>query len=432
MFYLQIETLKQNLSEERSISNSLKCKEEDHQLFIKKLTDEHQQVIEDLKSEVSKQKLTYDTDFHSIINEKNEEIHDLHQQLQCQSSKSDTHQDTIETLRKELHEYEKKFIQQSSQLDHLLDEQKHMTETILRLNNILDIDATNHDELLEQFVYKMEQFQLLKTESERLNNDLIKQKSEQTNLQHEHEQLEQQLDDIKNELNHTKQELITNKQKYENQLNQLNRSYEQLDKEKQEIMIQYENIQSQFIDKTNQYHQFQIKFDKLLNDKDEQILKYQNDFNEQQIHNEGFHRNLNDLNDELKSKTNEILTLQTNSDKLQQILQSKIDEIEEFSKQNMILIEDNNRKEKLLSEQKQLTEVCAALEEKFNSIRSEKAELENQLDKIRLQMQTTEVDVNKRKQENAIELEQTEKQIKELRVRFIEKILQKISFRIKR
>ncbi|CAF4877721.1 unnamed protein product, partial [Rotaria socialis] len=87
-----------------------------------------------------------------------------------------------------------------------------------RLKNILNVDATDHDDLLEQLIHKMEQYQLLISESERLNNDLTQQKSEQSHLHNELQQLEQQFDDMKDELNRNKQELAQDKQKYENQL----------------------------------------------------------------------------------------------------------------------------------------------------------------------------------------------------------------------
>ncbi|CAF4652327.1 unnamed protein product, partial [Rotaria sp. Silwood2] len=398
-----IETLKQNLSNEQSNSNALKHAQ---QSYIERLTTEHEQIIENLKSE-----------YLSMTQEKSEEIDNVHQQLLFQRSEIDSYQDTIENLRKELHEYEKKFLQQNSQLDHLLDEQKQQSQIIIRLKNILGVDTTNHDELLEQFVHKMEQYRLLITESERLNNDLNKQKSEQINIHHELQQLEQQYDDMKDELNKTKQELITNKNKYENQLNELNQSYKQLEKDKHSIDIQFENIQCQFIDKTKQYEQIETKFNKSLNEKDEQISICEENINQQEILNDKLHRELNDLHDELKTKTDEIISLQANLDKIQQTLQSKINDIEQLSQEKISLAENNNQKEKLLFQQKQLTEVHTALEEKFNNLLSEKAGLENQLDSIRLQMQTTETNMNKRKQENMNKLEQAEKKIKELLVR---------------
>jgi glutathionylspermidine synthase len=102
--------------------------------------------------------------------------------------------------------------------------------------------------------------------------------------------------------------------------------------------------------------------------------------------------------------------------KLQQILQNKINEIEQLSQDKLSLTEDNQRKEKVLSEQKQFNEVHTALEEKFNNILAEKAGLENELDKIRVQMQTTESTLNKKKQDQIVKLEQSEQKIKELQV----------------
>jgi chromosome segregation ATPase len=288
-----------------------------------------------------------------------------------------------------------------------------------RFKTILNVDANDHDELLEQVLHKMEQSQLLKTESERLNNDLIKQKTEQTNLHHELQQLEQQFDDLKDELNKTKQELLTNKTKYETQLDQLNQSIEQIHKEKHSIEIQFKELQTQFINQTNQYDYLQTKFHESSIENNEQISKYEKDSAQQQTLIDNLHRESNDLQDELKSKTNEILSLQTNLNKLQQILQTKIDEIEQLSQQKLTLTEDNNQKEKFLFEQKQLTEAHSALEEKFNNVLTDKAALENQLDTIRVKMQTTESNINKRKEDNLVKLEQAEKRIKELQVSFI-------------
>ncbi|CAF4429545.1 unnamed protein product, partial [Adineta steineri] len=160
----------------------------------------------DLKNEFSKQKSLSESEYFTIIHEKNEEIDNLHEQLLTQNSQIDSHQDTIEHLRKDLHDYEIKYSEQNAQLDQLLDQQKHISESMIRLKNVLNVDANDHDELLEQLLHKMEQSQLIKTESERLNNDLIKQKSEQTNLHNELHHLEQQFDDIKDELHKTQQE----------------------------------------------------------------------------------------------------------------------------------------------------------------------------------------------------------------------------------
>lgn len=314
-------------------------------------------MIAKLKTEFSKQK--------------SEEIDNL------QRSQFDSYQHTINHLRKELHEIESK-----------LDEQNRLSQSFIRLKNIFNVDAHDHDEVINQLVQKMERFQLL-------NNDLTKEKSE----------LQQQFDDNKDELNRTKQEFLTNKNKYENQINQLN---QQIQNEKHSINIQFENLQKQFNDKTHQYDQLQTDF--------EQLSKYEKDLQQQQILNDNLRREFNDLHDELKSKTNEILSLQTELNKLQQTLQNKINEIEQLSQDKLSLTEDNQRKEKVLSEQKQFNEVHTALEEKFNNILAEKAGLENELDKIRVQMQTTESTLNKKKQDQIVKLEQSEQKIKELQV----------------
>jgi chromosome segregation ATPase len=235
----------------------------------------------------------------------------------------------------------------------------------------------------------MEQFQLLKNDSERLNNDILRQKSEQINLHNELQQLEQQFDDNKDELTKTKQELLINKNKYENIINQINQSFEKLQNEKHSIENQFKNFQSQFIDKTNQYEQLQTNFNQLTIEKDEQLSEYKKNLNQQQILNDNLRRELNDLHDELKSK----LSLQTNFDKLQQTFAIKI---EQFSQEKQTLNERHK-----------------ALEEKFNNILSEKAGLENQLDKIRVQIQTTEINIKTKKQD---ELEQSAKRIQELQV----------------
>ncbi|CAF1053004.1 unnamed protein product [Rotaria magnacalcarata] len=398
----EIETLKQNLSDEQSNSVSLKHAQESH---IERLTIEHEQLIGNLKFE-----------YVSMINEKIEEIDNLHQQISFQRSRSDSHQDTIEQLRKELHEYDKTVSQQNAQLDHLLDEQKQRTESITRLKNVLNVDATDHDDLLEQLIHKMEQYQLLISESERLNLDLTKQKSEQSNLHNELQQLEQQFDDMKDELNRNKQELAENKQKYGNQLNQLKQAYETLQKDKHSLEVQFENIQTQFTEKTNQCDELEAKFKKTFIEKDEQILKYQQDFNQLQTLNEDLRLESNDLHDEVKSKANEILSLQANVDRIQQILQSKVDQIEQLSQDKTSLAEDNSQKEKLVSEHKHFIEIHAILEEKFNHLLSEKAGLENQLDTIRIQMQTTESNANQAKQEVTNKLQQAEKRIQEIQI----------------
>jgi uncharacterized coiled-coil protein SlyX len=102
-------------------------------------------MIADLESKFSKQKSTTEFEFLSKLHENSEEIDNLRQQLLTQSSQSDSHQDTIDHLRKELHEYETKYSQQNSQLDHLLDEQKHISQSMIRLKNVLGVDATYHD-----------------------------------------------------------------------------------------------------------------------------------------------------------------------------------------------------------------------------------------------------------------------------------------------
>ncbi|CAF4358686.1 unnamed protein product, partial [Adineta steineri] len=156
-----IETFKQNLSEQELLSSSLSNSQQDHQLSIERLTNEHQQIISDLKNEFSKQKSLSESEYFTIIHEKNEEIDNLHEQLLTQNSQIDSHQDTIEHLRKDLHDYEIKYSEQNAQLDQLLDQQKHISESMIRLKNVLNVDANDHDELLEQLLHKMEQSQLI-------------------------------------------------------------------------------------------------------------------------------------------------------------------------------------------------------------------------------------------------------------------------------
>lgn len=348
--------------------------QQDHQSSLEQLTSKHEQLLNNL----SKEKSAAESEYLSIIHDKTEEITNLQQQLSSQRTQFDTHQDTIENLRKEIQEKEIKL----SQFDHLLDEQNQLSKSFIRLKKVLNVDANDYDELIEHFVHKMEEYQLLKNQSEDLHNDILKHKSEQTNLRHELQQLE----DNKNELNKTKQELLLNKTKYENEINQLHESIEQITNEKHSIVNQFDSL------KTN-FHQ-------TSDEKEEQLLKYQTDFNQQQTLNDNLRRQLNDLNDELKTKTNEILSLQTNLNKFQQNLQIKIDEIQQISQEKTLL-----------------NETHLALEEKFNHILSEKAGLENQLDTIRVQMQTTESTMKKKKQDETTKLEQSEKQIKELQVR---------------
>lgn len=366
--------------------------QQDHQSSLEQLTSKHEQLLNNL----SKEKSAAESEYLSIIHDKTEEITNLQQQLSSQRTQFDTHQDTIENLRKEIQEKEIKL----SQFDHLLDEQNQLSKSFIRLKKVLNVDANDYDELIEHFVHKMEEYQLLKNQSEDLHNDILKYKSEQTNLRHELQQLEQQLEDNKNELNKTKQELLLNKTKYENEINQLHESIEQITNEKHSIVNQFENLQTQFLDKTNQFDSLKTNFHQTSDEKEEQLLKYQTDFNQQQTLNDNLRRQLNDLNDELKTKTNEILSLQTNLNKFQQNLQIKIDEIQQISQEKTLL-----------------NETHLALEEKFNHILSEKAGLENQLDTIRVQMQTTESTMKKKKQDETTKLEQSEKQIKELQVR---------------
>ena len=301
----------------------------------------------------------------------------------------------MEHLRKELHDYQSKFLEQNSQLDQLLDEQKHLSQSMIRLKTVLGVDATDHDELLDQLLHKMEQSQLIENESKRLANDLHKQKVDYTNLSHELQHLEQQFDDLKDELNKSKQQLISNQTKYDQQLHQHAQSFEQLQKEKNSNELQFADLQEQFLEQTNQYEQLQTKFHQLSMEKDQQISTLERDLNEQQSLQDKLRRELTDLHDELESKINQI---------------------QQLSQQKTTLIEDNHRKEQILFEQKQFTEVHTALEEKFNTILAEKAGLANELDTIRVQMQTTESTINKRKQDHVLKLEQAEKRIQELQV----------------
>jgi chromosome segregation ATPase len=84
------------------------------------------------------------------------------------------------------------------------------------------------------------------------------------------------------------------------------------------------------------------------------------------------------------------------------------------SKSNKIeqLTQENQQKEKSLAEQKQFKDIHTALQEKFNTILAEKAGLENELDAIRVQMQTTESKLNKKKQDQTTQLEELEKKVK--------------------
>ena len=306
--------------------------------------------------------------------------------------------------------------EQTAQLDQLFDEQRRISQSMTRLKNVLGVDAMDHDELIEQLVHKMEQSQLIKTESERLNYDLSRQKSEQSNLRQELQQLEHQYDDVKEQLIKAQKELTNNKVKYESQSNQSKQSFEQIGEEKHQLEVQLEQVQSELIHHTRQYDEFQRKFKEFSQEKDEQLAKSQDESNQQQILIENLRRESNDTHDELKSKSNEMLTLQNNFDKLHQTLQSKLDEIERLNEQILAFTDDQQQQEQLLAEQKQLKDVHSALESKFNLVLTEKAGLENQLDSIRIQMQTTESTMTKKRQDTVVQLEQAEIQVKELQV----------------
>jgi predicted nucleic acid-binding Zn-ribbon protein len=64
----------------------------------------------------------------------------------------------------------------------------------------------------------------------------------------------------------------------------------------------------------------------------------------------------------------------------------------------------NQEHQQLTSE---LNERYSQLETKLNHILSEKSELENELDSIRLRMQTTESTLNEKTNEHSLQLEQT-------------------------
>lgn len=285
-----------------------------------------------------------------------------------------------------------------------------------RLKNVLGVDAMDHDELIEQLVQKMEQSHLIKTESERLNYDLSRQKSEQGNLRQQLQQLEHQYDDMKEQLIKAQKELTNNKVKYESQSNQSKQSFEQIGEEKHRLEVQLEKVQSELIHHTRQYDEFQRKFKEFSQEKDEQLAKSHDESNQQQILIENLRRESNDTHDELKSKSNEMLTLQNNFDKLHQTLQSKLDEIERLNEQILAFTDAQQQQEQLLADQKQLKDVHAALESKFNLVLTEKAGLENQLDSVRIQMQTTESTMTRKRQDTVVQLEQAEMQIKELQV----------------
>ncbi len=158
----QIDTLKQNLADQQSLYNSLTNEQQNYELRIEKLNKEHQQIIEELKSEFNQQ----------------EQIDHLNQQIISQSSQLNEKDEQLSTYKIQLDEqknlqqqYNEKYFQLETKLNHILSEkadlENELDNTRLRiqttestLNEITNDNILNLEQKIKELqVCLLESFQ---------------------------------------------------------------------------------------------------------------------------------------------------------------------------------------------------------------------------------------------------------------------------------
>jgi chromosome segregation ATPase len=379
------------------------------------MTNEYETRIDLLHKEYCQEKITLENNRQTIINEKNDEINHLHQQLVCQRSQVESHQDTIEHLRQDIHQYQQDMSNNVIRIDQLSDEQKRVSQSMIRLKTILNVDVFDPDELIEQLAHKLEQTQTIRNECERLTVDLSKEKLEKTHLNRDLQHIEQQYDEMKERYTNMQDEFVDNKSKYESECQQLNQTLEQLREEKDRYNVQYNQLQRQYVEQTEHYDALQRQYNVLSTDKDEQIVRYQCELNEHLTTIDKYRRESNDAHDELKSKQNQIDSLQNAFDKVQEQVQLKMFDIDKINEQIRVYEQERQQYEqRLVDERTRSHEDYVLLETKYHDVRTDKAELEHRLDTIRLEMQSN---IDNERQEFHVQLECAHAQVKQLQVR---------------
>ncbi|CAF4904515.1 unnamed protein product, partial [Rotaria magnacalcarata] len=247
--------------------------------------------------------------------------------------------------------------------------------------------------------------------------DLTKQIDEQKNKSNHHEQelnekssqlieLEKQLETFKSQSNLSQKELVDEcnslKEQYQLILESNTQKNEQLIELEEKLRIATQQLQDEILHKKN--------IEKQLEEKQLEIIS------------------LNNSMDEFKTKITEHEQLQQTIDNSQsndrQLLEQKDKMIDTLKQDCELQIEKLHEEhertvvdlhEKILnlnSEINEKDETFSAMEAKLNSTLSEKTNLKNELDQIRIQMETMQSNSN----EFSVKFQQTEQQIKDLEI----------------
>ncbi|CAF4084509.1 unnamed protein product, partial [Rotaria magnacalcarata] len=245
--------------------------------------------------------------------------------------------------------------------------------------------------------------------------DLTKQIDEQKNKSNHHEQelnekssqlieLEKQLETFKSQSNLSQKELVDEcnslKEQYQLILESNTQKNEQLIELEEKLRIATQQLQDEILHKKN--------IEKQLEEKQLEIISLNNSMDEFKTKITE-HEQLQQTIDNSQSNDRQLLEQKDKMiDTLKQDCELQIEKLHEEHERTVVALH-----EKILnlnSEINEKDETFSAMEAKLNSTLSEKTNLKNELDQIRIQMETMQSNSN----EFSVKFQQTEQQIKDL------------------
>ena len=296
-------------------------------------------------------------------------------------------------------------------LDKNIKENKNLLKIKEELSNNYNI-LLNESDLIKNTLSKYEEeftkcqqnnndYIRLKTENNDLNNNIEKQKNILLNLQNDfnkinksnnelskyNEKLVKENQQIKRELFHKKNELDNVNNKMNINLNDIKENNELLIKEKQEFMNNIKNLQdkNEQLNEIKENQKIEIEsLNQIIKNKNDEILKYLKEI--EYLKNNNIYNNIKNNNEKMSSDINLDLIINNVKNELKE--KNKL--IEDLKSQNINLIKENDYKENKINE---YIKKENSSKKELNNLNSEDKKYREQIDKLNTFIKQKELEI---------------------------------------
>ena len=296
-------------------------------------------------------------------------------------------------------------------LDKNIKENKNLLKIKEELSNNYNI-LLNESDLIKNTLLKYEEeftkcqqnnndYIRLKTENNDLNNNIEKQKNILLNLQNDfnkinksnnelskyNEKLVKENQQIKRELFHKKNELDNVNNKMNINLNDIKENNELLIKEKQEFMNNIKNLQdkNEQLNEIKENQKIEIEsLNQIIKNKNDEILKYLKEI--EYLKNNNIYNNIKNNNEKMSSDINLDLIINNVKNELKE--KNKL--IEDLKSQNINLIKENDYKENKINE---YIKKENSSKKELNNLNSEDKKYREQIDKLNTFIKQKELEI---------------------------------------